>query len=369
MLLTFDFHNHSCLSPCAQLENSPENMAERARRRGIDLFAITDHNSALNAPAFAVACARAGDDGRRADQDTARDTASAPAGPIPLFGLELSPFEEAHLLVLFPDPLSALSFSDWVRNYLPEQSTDPRLFGDQVVVDPENNILSMPSAWFGNPLRESFRFFAEAAADAGALVIPAHVDRAQFSVYSQLGFLPEGPYDAVEAFGRKPDASLCHNHCVISGSDAHVLEHIGRRSSSLELEDTDENRALIQSLRTRLARMAKAWEGAKASGGAVAIKTVREDGAALDSDDPQTDETICMESFSTKIPDMAPLVEFLGKWYPRAEAASVIAAIRSALRGGRAWSVYTLPRVVAQSLGPAQRETDGFFHRQQGEER
>jgi len=315
MLLTFDFHNHSCLSPCAQLENSPENMADRARERGIDFFAISDHNSALNAPAFAVACGR--------------------AGLIPLFGLELSPFEEAHLLTVFPDPLAALSFSDWVRGYLPEQAVDSRQFGDQVAVDPEGGILSMPSAWYGNPLQESFSFFAQAAAGAGALVIPAHVDRAQFSVYSQLGFLPEGPYDAVEAVGRMPDTSLCLNHCVISGSDAHVLDHVGRRSSACELEDTGEHRARLESLRGGLARMAEAWEKARGCGG-----------ASAEQQNLAIDEEICAEGVSTRIPDMAQLVDFLEQWYPKTDAAFVFEAIRSALRSGRAWGVHARPRAV-----------------------
>ena len=88
MLYTFDFHNHSCLSPCASLENSPLEMVERALRKRIDLFALTDHNSALNTPTFAIECAN--------------------AGIIPLFGIELNPFEEAHLLAIFSDPLTAL---------------------------------------------------------------------------------------------------------------------------------------------------------------------------------------------------------------------------------------------------------------------
>lgn len=329
MLLTFDFHNHSCLSPCAQLENDPGHMVERARGRSIDLFALTDHNCALNAPAFAIACGRVC---RR-------------AGLLPFFGLELSPFEEAHLLVLFPDPLAALSFSDWVQGYLPRQPVDPLQFGDQVAVDPEGNILSMPSAWFGNPLRETFGFFARAAADAGALVIPAHVDRALFSVFSQLGFLPEGPYDAVEAVGAQPDRSLCRNHCVISGSDAHVLEHIGRRSSALELADTDDSAALAESLRADLARMAEAWEALREDGGAGVAARALPSSAA--SDDRASEESgresaapMVTESESTNIPGMAPIVDFMENWYPRAAAEELFERTRAALRAGHAWSVH-----------------------------
>ncbi|HQJ22537.1 MAG TPA: PHP domain-containing protein, partial [Rectinema sp.] len=145
MLYTFDFHNHSCLSPCASLEASPSEMVEWAIKKRIDLFALTDHNSALNSPAFGIECAN--------------------AGIIPLFGIELNPFEEAHLLAIFSDPLTALRFSDWVFEYLPAMRVDPLQFGDQVVVDPLGQILSMPSStWYGSSLKESFTFFAEEAA-------------------------------------------------------------------------------------------------------------------------------------------------------------------------------------------------------------
>lgn len=326
MFLTFDFHNHSCLSPCAQLENSPENMADCARRRSIDIFALTDHNSALNAPAFAIAC------GRVCRRSSTR------AGLIPLFGLELSPFEEAHLLVIFPDPLAALTFSDWVNRYLPQRAVNPLQFGDQVAVDPEGNILSMPSAWFGNPLQESFSFFAQKAAAVGALVIPAHVDRPQFSVFSQLGFLPEGPYDAVEAVGAEPDENLRRDCCVISGSDAHVLEHIGRRPSVVEMEE----QGLVESFRAGLEHMAAAWEEERPE---EALLDQSEGGAA--SDIPcasSSDSPICGEGVSTKIPDMTPLTDFLARSYPRAEASALFEELRRALRAGRAWGVHRRPR-------------------------
>jgi len=307
MIFTFDFHNHSCLSPCASLENSPSAMAARAAERKLDLFALTDHNSALNSPAFAIACAR--------------------AGCIPLFGLEMSPFEEAHLLAIFPDPLSALSFSDRIFSYLPRLEVNAGQFGDQVVVDPDERILAMPSAWYGNPLRESFSFFAREAAKAGALVIPAHVDRPQFSVYSQLGFLPSGAYDAVEAVSAAPDERLCGRHCVVSGSDAHVPEHIGRRPSTLEIEHQE----LVADVRSGLAEMLEAWEDTQPDVGA--------------------DDEVCTAALSSEIPGLLPIISFLQNWYPRGKAEALFAEVRRSLRAGRALSVYGRPR----QAGPANR--------------
>jgi len=303
MILTFDFHNHSCLSPCASLENSPSEMAKRARQKGIEIFALTDHNSALNSAAFAIACAH--------------------QGLIPFFGLEMNPFEEAHLLAIFPDPLAALDFSDQVYRYLPQIEMDPGQFGDQVVVDPNDEILAMPAAWYGNALQESFAFFADAAHNAEALVIPAHVDRVQFSVYSQLGFLPPGAYDAVEAIGADPDPVLCGRHCVISDSDAHVLEHVGRRSSAVEIADE----ALVYELRAGLDAMVERWK-----------QWDRENVQCMKSAGRSDD--ICKAGISTAIPGLAPLISFFAEWYPRRASLALLEAMRRSFYEKKAWSVY-----------------------------
>jgi hypothetical protein len=56
------------------------------------------------------------------------------------------------------------------------------------------------------------------------------------SVGSQLGFLPSGPYSAVEAL-RRPSASLKAGYTVITGSDAHEPGAVGRRPFALSLPE------------------------------------------------------------------------------------------------------------------------------------
>lgn len=308
MIFRIDLHNHSCLSPCASLDNAPEEIARCAVRAGIDIVALTDHNTALNAPAFAIACAR--------------------HGLVPLFGLELNPREEAHLLVLFADPLKALAFSDWVSGYIPDLGVEPGSMGDQVVVDPEERILATPGCWYGAALEEGWDVLVRAAAEAGALVIPAHVDRPQMSVYSQLGFLPRGPYDAVEAVwigsagaaagipGTQMDAEvLTCGLCVLAGSDAHVPLHVGRRSSQVSL-DSD---APIAGLKSALAEMAGSWEQIK------------------DEDKGMESWELPSTAFrSGEIPGMEPLLEFLKEGYPFALAEALFRSLRKALHEHRA---------------------------------
>ena len=59
-LYTYDLHVHSCLSPCADNDNTPNNLAGMATLNNIQIMALTDHNSCRNCPAFMQAAARNG---------------------------------------------------------------------------------------------------------------------------------------------------------------------------------------------------------------------------------------------------------------------------------------------------------------------
>ena len=49
-----DLHIHSCLSPCGDEEMTPYNLVNMAKVMGLDILALTDHNSSLNCPAAGV---------------------------------------------------------------------------------------------------------------------------------------------------------------------------------------------------------------------------------------------------------------------------------------------------------------------------
>jgi 3',5'-nucleoside bisphosphate phosphatase len=216
MFVTCDFHNHSCLSPCGSLEQSPAVLARIAAERGLGLVALTDHNSALNTPAFAVCAER--------------------EGIAALYGMEAASAEEVHVLCLFATPEDALDFGEFLLENLPRLRYDPERFGDQVVVDADENILEMPEMYFGAALELGFDDLCAEAHSWGALVIPAHIDRPLFGVINQLGFLPEGPYAAVEAV-RPLAPGAGRGYTVVTGSDAHHPEHIARRPFALDLPD------------------------------------------------------------------------------------------------------------------------------------
>jgi PHP family Zn ribbon phosphoesterase len=225
MALLADFHNHSCLSPCGSLDLSPRVLVELAAARGIKVLALTDHNSALNCPAFAKLCPR--------------------FGVIPIFGLEATTAEEIHVLCLFTSREASLSFSDYAYSLLLPLPNDPEKTGDQVYVDEDDNILGEVEYFLPSALDLSVDAIGDRVGQYGGLVIPAHVDRSAFSMTSQLGAVVPGPWAAVECVripprgpgagdsGSSPLDTL--GYPLTTSSDAHYPEHVARRPFELDI--------------------------------------------------------------------------------------------------------------------------------------
>lgn len=44
----YDLHLHSCLSPCGSEDMTPANLAAMCALAGLDIVALTDHNTCAN---------------------------------------------------------------------------------------------------------------------------------------------------------------------------------------------------------------------------------------------------------------------------------------------------------------------------------
>jgi len=217
--MKFDLHIHSCLSPCANLEMSPGEIVARAKAAGMDGIALTDHQSARNAPAIAE-CARR-------------------AGVKCLYGMEVQTAEEVHTVALFDTTEQALKLTDWVYEAMPKRVNDPETFGDQPVVTWDDDIVDMEWRILAMGCRRTIPETAAKVHALGGLYIAAHVDRPNHSVFGALGCIPEplpgepaGNYfDAVE-LSRTADEALwlpkVEGYAVTRSSDAHNLEDVAR---------------------------------------------------------------------------------------------------------------------------------------------
>ncbi len=205
-----DLHIHSCLSPCADLEMGPQAVVERALEQGLTHIAITDHNSTRNCRAFQAVAEKAGLNF--------------------ICGVEITSTEEAHILCYFPNVEQAEACGNYVEStLLPIPLPDG--MGEQIVINADEEIeefiedlyLSVATSLTIDDIllfREQF----------GATIVPAHVDKPIFSLESQLGFIPNEPFDALEIStggmrsGRDSDFS---GYPIICASDAHYIENIG----------------------------------------------------------------------------------------------------------------------------------------------
>ncbi len=215
MKARIDLHIHSCLSPCASLEMAPRALVARAQAAKLDCIALTDHGCAENLPALHAACAEAG----------------MPC----LYGIEATTAEEVHVLCLFDRLQPAVEFGSWVYDSIPDFLNNPEKFGEQPIVNVDEEILGFAEKLLFAASNLSFSDLVSASLEAGALCIPSHIDRAYSGAISHLGFLPDLPYSAVEVAGKKIPAEAL-NWPIVRFSDAHELHKIGSRFTEVETE-------------------------------------------------------------------------------------------------------------------------------------
>lgn len=241
--MKFDLHVHSCLSPCGSLEMSPGEIVARAKAAGMGGLALTDHQTAKNAPA-AAECARR-------------------AGLGFLYGLEVCTAEEVHTLALFDTAEAALGMTEWVYAALPKRVNDPDTFGDQPVVTADDDIVEIEWRILAAACR---RTLAETSAEVrarGGLYLAAHVDRSAFSVFSQLGGMPEGEggerlFDAVELSRTAREEEWLGKvggYAATRSSDAHNPDDVARVWTEADLGEAG---FTVAGLREAFARRATA---------------------------------------------------------------------------------------------------------------
>lgn len=222
--LSYDLHIHSCLSPCGDNDNTPNNILNMARLNGLDVIALTDHNSAKNCPAIIEARDRMG------------------LSMIVLCGMELCCSEEVHVVCLFDTLDKAMAFDEYVYTTLPPIKNRPEKFGRQIILDSfdenekeEERLLITASSISVNEVDGLMRKF-------GGVAFPAHIDRKSYSILSSLGeFPPECNFSTAELKDLSRYDELCQKHPllsemrIISNSDAHYLWDISEGEQTMEV--------------------------------------------------------------------------------------------------------------------------------------
>ena len=209
--LYYDFHIHSCLSPCGSDDMTPRNIAGMAALAGYNVIAVADHNSARNSKATAEA----------AEQ----------LGLLVIPAMELITKEEVHVLCLLPDFNAAEQFDRYVYDRLPNIQNKANVFGRQLYMDADDRIVGEEGKLLISAADIGIYDICSLIKLYGGVAIPAHIDRPSFSLISNLGFYDaDMRFPAVELTANCDSSAFKQAHNILLphfvNSDAHALDQI-----------------------------------------------------------------------------------------------------------------------------------------------
>ena len=230
----YDLHVHSCLSPCGDADNTPNNLAGMAFLNGVQIMALTDHNSSRNCPAFFAAAKR--------------------YGIVPIAGMELTTAEDIHAVCLFETLEAALAFNDEVDKRRVRMKNREEIFGEQLILDDEDNVIGREEDLLINATTIALDEAPALAASFDGICYPAHIDRSANGAISILGDFPHyvGFHLAelhdrsnTDEYVRKYDLAGIR---LLFSSDAHYLDQLreGDDNDSLQIDADLSDEALVR---------------------------------------------------------------------------------------------------------------------------
>lgn len=203
---------------------SPFAVIERAKMLGLDIIAVTDHNSCKNCQAY---------------YELGKEQ-----GLVVICGVEIQTMEEIHVVALFANVEEAMKFDAELYEALLPIDNNPDFFGDQVIVDKDENIIGIEERALINSVIWDLETTVKKVKEFDSICFPAHVDAQTNSVISQLGFLP--PNLEIDGIGITANCDiksfLANNNyleglTVIRNSDAHYINDMGSGSCFARLEE------------------------------------------------------------------------------------------------------------------------------------
>lgn len=219
-------HIHSALSPCGDNDMTPNNIVNMSIIKGLDIIAVTDHNTCSNVEAVMKV---AGDN------------------ILVIPGMEIETSEEIHVVSYFPDLDSAKAMEKIVKENLPFIKNDSSIYGNQYYMNEEDEIIGEEEGLLVTATTLDIYTVVKKVHECGGVALPAHIDRSSYSVLSNLGYLPDDlGVSAIEItpMRRRLLENDYKNYRIISNSDAHYLENILEPEFFIELIDKNTKEVL-----------------------------------------------------------------------------------------------------------------------------
>lgn len=204
------------------MDMTPNNLVNMAKLLGLDVIALTDHNTSLNCEA----AMKVGEE----------------IGLLVIPGMELTTAEDIHAVCLFDSIEKALSFNAYVDEHRIKIKNKAQIYGRQVRMNEndeeigEIEHLLLPSSGIG--IADAYRI----AHDFGGICYPAHIDRDSLSILSVLGEIdPACGFKTAELADLQKLEELKKLHPILDSlhivncSDAHYLENMKDAQNYFEL--------------------------------------------------------------------------------------------------------------------------------------
>ena len=203
---------------------TPNNIAGMATLCGLNIVALTDHNSCRNCPAFWIAARR--------------------NGIIPIAGMELTTAEDIHLVCLFERLDDAMAFNDLVDSRRIRIKNRVDIFGEQLILDENDEPVGCEEDLLPNATTISLDEAPALVEGCGGICFPAHIDREANGIIATLGIFPEQPtfgcvelHDIEKLDSLKTENPALEGKLALTSSDAHYLHMMRDKSAYFELDD------------------------------------------------------------------------------------------------------------------------------------
>ncbi|MDP3387059.1 MAG: PHP domain-containing protein [Eubacteriales bacterium] len=217
MKIFYDLHIHSDLSPCGEKEMTPNNIVNMARLKGLDVIAVTDHNSAANLSALEAVASHS-------------DIKFIP-------GIEITSKEDVHLLAYFKECKDAEKIGNDIYASLPDIKNNARIFGEQNIYDEEDHVIGSLDKLLINASSFSITEIIKMVSLRNGIVIPAHVEKKAYGIIGVLGFIPpDYGFRYVEVYDRLYSNRFIDSYIKIFNSDAHRLSDISEPINYMECD-------------------------------------------------------------------------------------------------------------------------------------
>lgn len=228
----YDLHIHSCLSPCADDDNTPNNICGMASLAGLNVIALTDHNTCKNCPAFFEA-ARA-------------------YGIIAIAGMELTTSEDIHVVCLFERLDDAMRFDEYVDKRRMRIKNRKDIFGNQFILDSNDELIGEEEFLLSAATNISIEDVYSVVNSFDGVCYPAHIDRDANGIVAVLGSIPpDSEFVLYELHSSErldeysSRFSIDRKRFVIS-SDAHYLTDIRDKENFFLIDDEPYSSSLVR---------------------------------------------------------------------------------------------------------------------------